>query len=129
VQSTGGSAQNSEKRKSPGTVGIGARFGNLSTFCRSQRLGAPYNPLMQSKSSDEWSRLAKYEYGVWAFLVLAGILALRWLEVTKKAPASAQVLVSLMTHETMELPINIMVVDAVGAACRVIVTPGGAAFR
>jgi hypothetical protein len=33
---------------------------------------------MQSKSSDEWSRLAKYEYGVWAFLVLAGILALRW---------------------------------------------------
>jgi|SoiMethySBSTD1v2_1073268.scaffolds.fasta_scaffold1971581_1 hypothetical protein len=33
---------------------------------------------MQSKSSDEWSRLGKFEYGVWAFLVLAGILALRW---------------------------------------------------
>jgi hypothetical protein len=31
---------------------------------------------MQSNSSDEWSRLTKYEYGVWAFLVLAGILAL-----------------------------------------------------
>jgi hypothetical protein len=37
---------------------------------------APYNLCMQSNSSDEWSRLTKYENGVWAFLVLAGILAL-----------------------------------------------------
>jgi hypothetical protein len=47
-----------------------------ASFLYSQRLGAPYNPHMQSNSSDEWSRLAKYEYGVWAFLILAGILAL-----------------------------------------------------
>ena len=57
-------------------MGTVARFGDLSTYCHSQRLTAPYNRRMQSKSSDEWSRLAKYEYGVWAFLVLAGILAL-----------------------------------------------------
>jgi hypothetical protein len=31
---------------------------------------------MQSKPSDEWLRLAKYEYGVWVFLILAGVLAL-----------------------------------------------------
>jgi hypothetical protein len=29
----------------------------------------------------------------------------------------------------MELPINIMIVDAVGEACRVIITPAGATFR
>ena len=48
----------------------------MSTCCHNQRLGPPYNPRMQSKSSDEWSRLAKYEYGVWAFLVFAGIFAI-----------------------------------------------------
>jgi hypothetical protein len=38
---------------------------------------ALYNACMQSKSSpDDWSRLSRYEQGVWAFLVLAGILAL-----------------------------------------------------
>jgi hypothetical protein len=40
------------------------------------RSGPPYNSCMQSKPSDEWLRLAKHEYGVWAFLILAGVLAL-----------------------------------------------------
>jgi hypothetical protein len=33
---------------------------------------------IEEASTNEWSRLAKYEYGVWAFLVLAGVLALGW---------------------------------------------------
>lgn len=41
----------------------------------------------------------------------------------------AEMLVSRMINDRMELPINIMIVDAVGDACRVIVTPGGVRFQ
>ena len=66
-------------------------------------------------------------YLIVAVAINGSILALRCTQNVEGL--DAQVLVSLMTNETMELPINIMVVDAVGDACRVIVTPGGAAFQ
>jgi hypothetical protein len=62
-----------------------------------------------------------------AIAINGSILALRC--TYNDESLDAQVLVSRMINKTMGLPINIMIVDAVGEACRVIITPGGAAFQ
>jgi hypothetical protein len=66
-------------------------------------------------------------YVLVAIAINGSILALRCTDTDKGI--DAQVLVSRMINETMGLPINLMIVDAVGEACRVIITPGGAAFQ
>jgi hypothetical protein len=59
--------------------------------------------------------------------VNGSIMALRCTE--QNQGIDAQVIVSRLINEAMELPINIMIVDAVGEACRVMLTPGSATFQ
>jgi hypothetical protein len=66
-------------------------------------------------------------YLVVAIAMNGSILALRCADTDKGI--DAQVIASRMIDETMEGPINIMIVDGVGEACRVIITPAGAAFQ
>ena len=67
-------------------------------------------------------------YFLVAIAVNGSIMALRCTEQPNQG-IDAQVIVSRLINEEMELPINIMIVDAVGEACRVIITPAGATFQ
>ena len=62
-------------------------------------------------------------YFLVAIAVNGSIMALRCTE--QNQGIDAQVIVSRLINEAMELPINIMIVDAVGEACRVMLAPAG----
>jgi hypothetical protein len=67
-------------------------------------------------------------YFLVAIAANGSIMALRCTEQPNQG-IDAQLIVRRLINEAMELPINIMIVDSVGEACRVIITPAGATFR